>query len=91
MPFFRDVEHISSHGNLGCTDGAVLLPRDRGEGFPHKLMQRDASSPRAKVVLLGLSACKAGAPGFVHNSAGPGAGSSCVVQLPLSGCFDSWF
>lgn len=54
-------------------------------------MLRDASFPRAKVALIRLSACKAGAPGFVHNSVGPGAGSSCVLQLPLSGCFDSSF
>jgi len=54
-------------------------------------MLRDASSLGAREVLMGLWACKAGPPGVVHNSGGPGAASICAVQLPLSGCFDSSF
>lgn len=71
---------------LQCT---FFSPELRGEGFPRML--RDDFYPRAKVVLIRLSACKAEAPGFVHNSVGPRAGSSCILFLPPSGCFGCSF
>lgn len=41
----------------------VVLPRVQRQGVPTCVV-RDAASLRAKVVLIRLSACKAGAPGF---------------------------